>query len=141
MNIADLTRRLENLIRPGAIAAVDHGNARCQVTTGGITTGWLPWFTRRAGATSDWDPPSIGEQCVVLSPSGDPGVGFVLVGIYSDSNPAHSADPAVHRTQWANGDFLQHNADTGAAELSATTLTITCSGPVKILGSRIDLNQ
>jgi phage baseplate assembly protein V len=148
MDTADLTRRLENLIRAGRIAAVDHATARCRVQTGGLTTAWLPWFTRRAGSTNEWDPVSVGEQCLVLSPSGDPAVGFVLVGLYSDANPATSADPAVHRIEWANGDFVEHHADSGLYSLKASghvaieaaSLTITCSGAVSINGSRIDLN-
>jgi phage baseplate assembly protein V len=146
--LAELTRRLDNLIRPGTIAEVDHAKALCRVKTGNITTGWLPWFTRRAGSTNEWSPVSTGEQCVVLSPSGEHTQGFALVGLYSDANPANSADPAVHRTLFANGDFIEHNAQTGAYSIQATghvaidaaSLTITCSGAVSINGSRIDLN-
>ncbi len=140
MNLADLIRRLDNLIRPGTVAEVDHVRARCRVRTGGLLTAWLPWFTRRAGTTSEWDPVSVGEQCVVLSPGGDPAVGFVLVGLYCEANPADSADPAVHRTEWANGDFLQHNAETGHTQLICGSLEIQCTGAVSINGSRIDLN-
>lgn len=132
--IADLRRRIDNMIRLGTIAEVDHAKALCRVKSGAITTGWLPFFTRRAGTTNEWDPVSVGEQCTVLSPSGELAQGTVLVGLYSTANPPCSSDPAVHRTEWSNGDFLEHNAATGA-------LTIQCSGPVKILGSRIDLNE
>jgi phage baseplate assembly protein V len=146
--LAELTRRLDNLIRPGTIAEVDHAKALCRVKTGNITTGWLPWFTRRAGSTNEWAPASIYEQCVVFSPCGEPAQGFVLLGLYSMANPANSADPAVHRTVFANGDFIEHNAQTGAYSIQATghvainaaSLTITCSGAVSINGSRIDLN-
>lgn len=131
--IADLRRRLDNMIRLGTIAQVDHAKALCRVQSGAITTGWLPFFTRRAGTTNEWDPVSQGEQCTVFSPSGELAQGVVLVGLYSSANPPTSNNPAVHRTEWANGDFIEHNADTGA-------LTIQCSGPVKINGSRIDLN-
>ncbi len=148
MNIPELTRRVENLLRLGTVAEVDHPAARCRVKTGGLLTDWLPWFTRRAGSTNDWDPPSVGEQCLVLSPSGDPAVGFVLVGVYSQANPADSDDPAVHRTEWANGDHRQHHADSGEyrlhvsghVQIDAASLTIDCSGPVVINGSTIDLN-
>jgi len=146
---AELARRLENLLRPGTVAEVDHARALCRVRVGGLLTGWLPWFTRRAGSTSEWDPVSIGEQCLVLSPGGDPAAGYVLVGLYSAANPADSADPSVHRTEWANGDHQQHNAETGEhrikasghLQIDAASLTINCSGPVKITGSRIDLNE
>lgn len=152
--IAELFRRLDNLIRHGTIAAVDHGNVatgippRCRVQTGNILTGWLPFYTRRAGSTTEWDPVSIGEQCSVFSPGGELAQGIVLVGIYSDANPATSNNPDLHRVQWANGDFVEHNAATGAYSLKvaghvnieAASLTINCSGPVSINGSRIDLN-
>ncbi|QVM87423.1 phage baseplate assembly protein V [Pseudomonas lalucatii] len=117
--IAELNRRLDNLIRPGTVAAVDLVKARCRVKTGAITTGWLPWFTRRAGSTNEWDPVSVGEQCLVLSPSGEPAQGFALVGLYSDAHPAQSASASLHRLQWANGDFLQHDAATGALTINA----------------------
>lgn len=132
--IADILRRLENLIRIGTIADVDHDRALCRVSSGSLLTTWLPFLVRRAGSTKEWDPVSVGEQCVLLSPSGDIGTGCALVGLYSAANPACSADPAVHRIEWANGDFFEHNAASGA-------LTINCSGPVKIIGSRIDLNE
>lgn len=133
-DIADILRRIENLIRHGSIAEVDPEAARCRVQAGGLLTDWLPFYVRRAGSTSEWDPVSVGEQCTLLCPSGDPALGAVLVGLYSAANPPHSTDPAVHRIDWANGDYLEHNAETGA-------LTINCSGPVKIIGSRIDLNE
>lgn len=131
--IAELRRRLDNMIRLGTIAQVDHANALCRVKSGAILTGWLPFFTRRAGTTNEWAPVSAGEQCAVLSPSGELAQGVVLVGLYSRANPPCSNNPDVHRTQWANGDFIEHNAASGA-------LTIQCSGPVRINGSRIDLN-
>lgn len=120
---------------------VDYVKARCRVETGGLQTDWLPWFTRRAGTTNEWDPVSVGEQCLVLSPSGDPAAGFVLVGLYSDSNPHESNDPKLYRTRWENGDTLTHHAGTGHTELKCTSLTIQCSERVRIFGSRIDLNE
>jgi len=132
-DIAELRRRLDNMIRLGTIAQVDHAKALCRVQSGAILTGWLPFFTRRAGSTNEWAPVSQNEQCAVFSPSGDLAQGVVLVGLYSAANPPCSNSPTVHRTQFANGDYIEHNAATGA-------LTIQCSGPVKINGSRIDLN-
>lgn len=132
-DIAEIRRRLDNMIRLGTIAQVDHAKALCRVQSGAILTGWLPFFTRRAGSTNEWAPVSQNEQCAVFSPSGDLAQGVVLVGLYSAANPPCSHSPTVHRTQFANGDYIEHNAASGA-------LTIQCSGPVKINGSRIDLN-
>lgn len=146
--IADLRRRLDNMIRLGTIAEIDHAKTLCRVKSGAILTGWLPFFTRRAGSTSEWDPVSVDEQCAVFSPSGDLAQGAVLVGLYSDANPPNSNSPDVHRVDWANGDYVEHNAATGAyslkltghVQIDAASLNIQCSGPVKINGSRVDLN-
>lgn len=152
--IADILRRIDNMIRHGIIAQVDHGDPaqnklpKCRVQTGAILTGWLPFYARRAGSTNEWDPVSIGEQCTVFSPGGELAQGVALVGLYSDANPPCSNHPAVHRTEWANGDYVEHNAETGAYSLKASghvnieaaRLTIQCSGAVIINGSRIDLN-
>lgn len=137
MNTADLTRRLENLIRFGTIAEVDPATARCRVQTGGLLTGWLPWLAARAGTDRDWDAPSVGEQCMVLSPSGDPATGVVLLGLYSTANPAPDNDPKRHRRTYRDGAVIEY--DTESHTLRATLpasgkADITVPDGVTILG-------
>lgn len=108
-SIAELNRRLDNLIRPGTIAEVDHANALCRVKTGEITTGWLPWFAQRAGETRSWSPVTVDEQCVIFSPSGEPAQGFVLVGLYSTAKPAPSASPSKHLHQYPDGAVIEYD--------------------------------
>jgi phage baseplate assembly protein V len=116
--LAELTRRLDNLIRPGTIAEVDHGDPAqqkpplCRVQTGNITTGWLKWFVSRAGSTRDWDPVTVGEQCVVFSPSGEPDQGFALVGLYSTANPAPSNSPNKHLRRYPDGAVVEYDHST-----------------------------
>ena len=43
----EVSRRLENLVRRGTIAAIDHQAARVRVSTGPNTTDWLPWLALR----------------------------------------------------------------------------------------------
>jgi phage baseplate assembly protein V len=111
MNTADIIRRLENMIRFGTVAEVDPAQPRCRVKTGGITTAWLPFIAPRAGEDSEWDPPSGGEQCVVLSPSGDPATGVVLVGLYSDTNPAPDNNPKRHRRTYRDGAVIEYDTE------------------------------
>lgn len=137
MNSTDLLRRLENLIRLGTIAVVDPKPPRCRVKTGGLTTGWLPWFAVRAGEDREWDMPSVGEQCVVFSPSGDPAVGVVFVGFYSDAFPALDDSPTRHRRSYRDGAVLDY--DTASHTLSAFLpeggkVKIQAPGGVTILG-------
>ena len=65
-DIASLSHLIENLIRLGTVAEVDHGSlpdkrpARVLVQSGELLTGWLPWTALRAGTTRDWDPRTVG---------------------------------------------------------------------------------
>lgn len=86
-DLATLTRLIENLIRFGTIAAVQLKPPRVQVNTGSLTTGWLPWIALRSGADREWNPPTVDEQVILFSPSGQIGNGVVLAGMFSDLNP------------------------------------------------------
>jgi phage baseplate assembly protein V len=138
MNITDLLRRLENLIRLGTIAAVDHQAARCTVSTGGLSVPNLPWLALRAGDSSDWDPPTVGEQCILLSPSGEPAQGVALVGLYSQQRPAPSNSANVRRRTYPDGAVIDY--DHASHTLSATLpaggkAQLTAPGGVTILGN------
>lgn len=114
MDLAHLSRLIENLIRVGTIAEVDHAQKRCRVVSGGLRTGWLRWFALRAGTTREWDPPTIGEQCIIFSPSGEVGAGIVLLGLYCDAFDAPSNNPAEHVREYPDGACISYNHVTGA---------------------------
>ncbi len=138
MNITDLLRRLENLIRLGTIAAVDHAAARCTVSTGGLSVPNLPWLALRAGSSLDWDPPTVGEQCILFSPSGEPAQGVALVGLYSQQRPAPSNSANLRRRTYPDGAVIDY--DHATHTLSATLpaggkAKLTAPGGVTILGN------
>jgi len=138
MNITDLLRRLENLIRLGTIAAVDHQAARCTVKSGGLSIPNLPWLALRAGDSSDWDPPMVGEQCILIAPSGEPAQGIALVGLYSQQRPAPSNSATVRRRKYPDGAVIDY--DHATHTLSATLpaggkAQLTAPGGVTILGN------
>lgn len=120
--IAEIHRRLANLIRTGLVEEIDHASALCRVRTGDLVTDWLPWFARRAGETATWSPLTVGEQVMILSPSGELSAGYVLTGLYSDSVPAPSEDPAEHITEYPDGCVVHYNHETHTLE--ATGLKI-----------------
>ncbi|WP_415844656.1 phage baseplate assembly protein V [Stutzerimonas zhaodongensis] len=137
MNISDLIRRIDNLIRLGTIAAVDHQAARCTVSSGRLTVPNLPWLALRAGASLDWDPPTVGEQCVLFSPSGEPAQGIALVGLYSQQRPAPANSANVRRRTYPDGAVIDYDHDSHT--LTATLpdggkAQITATGGVTILG-------
>lgn len=133
MNTAQLSRMIENLIRLGQIEEIDLSGKCCRVRTGQLLTNWLPWITQRAGTTRTWSPPTIGEQVMVFSPSGEPGAGIVLTGLFSTANPAPSESEDEHITDYPDGARISYNHVTHA--LSATgiqTALVQASAQVTI---------
>lgn len=115
---AELNRRIENLIRIGTIAEVDHVAHRVRVESGELLTDWLKWRTGRAGTTRSWSPPTIGEQVMILSPSGELGNGIVLPSIFSDAHDAPSDSPTEHVMLFPDGARIAYDHASGA--LTAT---------------------
>lgn len=109
-DLATLARLLENLVRLGTIAAVDEAAARVKVKTGELTTAWLPWLTPRAGADREWNPPTVGEQVILLSPSGQLANGVAICGLFSDLIPANGDRAALHRTTYRDGAVIEYDS-------------------------------
>lgn len=109
-DLATLARLLENLIRFGTIAEVDEAAARVKVTTGTLTTAWLPWIAPRAGADREWNPPTEGEQVILLSPSGQLANGVAITGLFSDLIPANGDRPGLHRRTYRDGAVIEYDS-------------------------------
>ena len=88
-DIAELFRRMNNILRVGKVCEVDYAKAKARVQIGKITTAFLPWLTP---STSAWIPLKNGEQVVVLSPNGDLKMGMILPALYQNAKPAPSDD-------------------------------------------------
>jgi phage baseplate assembly protein V len=129
--IGDLQRRLANLFRVGKVAEVNRTTGRVKVSFQGVTSAWLPWMTSRAGAVKDWNPPSVGEQVVVCSPSGELEAGFIMAGsIYYDGNPAPDARENVRKIELPAG---------GAYEIKVGGMTLTLAGGKLTLNGDIEV--
>ena len=136
-DLAALSRMLENLIRFGVIAAVQMEPPRVKVKTGTLTTAWLPWLALRAGSDKQWDPPTVDEQVILLSPSGQLANGIVVTGVFSDHIPANGERAGLHRRTYADGTVIEY--DSVAHHLNATladggTTHLTSSGGINIVG-------
>lgn len=138
MNISEILRRLENMIRFGSIDTVDLNQAFCTVNLGDIKTAPLNWLNLRAGADSTWDPPTSGERCIVFSPSGELAQGSVLFGIYSEENTAPTNAANIKLRKFSDGTVIQY--DTNSHVLKATLtgggkVEITASGGITLNGN------
>lgn len=80
--IEELERRLANTVRMGRVVEVDAGRGLVRLQVAGLTTDWLPWTTQ-AGEINVFIPPSVGQQMMLISPSGEPGQGWAVPAGFS----------------------------------------------------------
>jgi phage baseplate assembly protein gpV len=149
--VVDLHRRIANMHRPGTVTEVfpERGTfkmAYAQDEDGkDVLSPEIPW-TQRAGGKggqNDWDPPAVGEQMMMHSPSGDiTEASWGSPGGWSNSNPQNhnklgehkynvGADTSVHMT----GDAVTYKTKTFNVEAEQITLngkTITFKGTEEI---------
>ena len=123
---AEQERKSRGLIRLGVISEANYkGSVRYRVQDGDIETDWLyPMMTRAAGDVSEWFY-EVGEQVVFLHESGGDGIGVIMGAIAQDSYETYVEDPKVKRVTFANGNYAEHNRETGS-------LTIQASGDIFI---------
>ncbi|MBR0573353.1 MULTISPECIES: phage baseplate assembly protein V [Pasteurellaceae] len=114
--LSDLSRRLEHIVRLGTIEKVDLKKALVRVKTGDILTDWLPILSLRAGTTRTWSPPTKGEQCIVLSASGEMTTAVVLYGIYASNAPSTNGDE--HLIEFEDGAICKYNQKTHRLEMT-----------------------
>jgi phage baseplate assembly protein gpV len=77
-----LQRRVNNTFREARVEEVYPGEGLARVNAHGAGSKKVPWL-QRAGDIRDWDPPSVGERVLLISPTGEPGKGLILPGGYS----------------------------------------------------------
>ena len=110
--VEELERKLRNVVRPGHVAEVDTERTRVRVAydvdAAGepIVTAWLPWLTARAGTVLTWSAPSLGEQVLLLAPTGDLAQAFVLPAVYRVPLEPPD-DPHLHALLLPAGDVFR----------------------------------
>ena len=112
--VRDLQRRLANMIKRGRIHSVDLSQVPPRVKVEyaqGVTTGWLVWVSGRASSDSrtDWEPPTVDEQVLILSESGELAAGVVVPAIHDSTNAVPSSSPDEHVTKYSDGTLLIYN--------------------------------
>jgi phage baseplate assembly protein V len=143
-NVAEIKRLIENLIRFGTIAEVDHGNPnvepvqppRVRVDIGDMKTGWLRWIETRAGTTRTWCPPTVDEQVIVISPGGDLGAAVVLTGLFRDLHPAPSDNGDHFHAVMPDGAVIDyHHVEHHLKVDIPGDITINATGEIRITAS------
>ena len=98
---AEADRRMENVAALGTVVSINAGAATAVVQLGDLTTPSIPVGQLRAGALSFWWMPSVGEQVLVVSPSGDVAQAVVVCSVFAGNAP--SSDAATPKIDLAGG--------------------------------------
>lgn len=126
--VAELERRLANMIRTGTVEDLDAGAGRVRVRYGDeAVTAPIPWLAEAAGETRDWRPPDPGEQVLLVSPSGEMGLAIALPAVYRDRFPAPASD--ARESVRVHGDDARFSYDAGAHVL---TVALPSGGSLRI---------
>lgn len=141
MKTADLNRRLENLLRLGTIAEVDHAARKVRVQSGDIKTNWLDWPAEIGRNYKRWRPLRLGTQVMIACISGDPAQAQIIGMLYTNDIASPSSDEAIDLIQFDDGSYVKHNASSGLLHIHAKgNLNLTADGNIQINGTRVDIN-
>ena len=137
--ITELHRRLANVILLGKVVEADYTQIipKLKIKIGECQTAWLPMLCQRAGSDVSWWPLEVGEQVVVLSPSGELTQGVVLGAINQIAFPSMGSHADSHKHVYADGAVIEYNRKThhlSAVLPSGATTTLVSDGGVNITG-------
>ena len=129
--VMDLRRRVDRIVRPGAVAEVDLARALVRVryseAPDEAVTDWLPWLTHRAGDDRTWWAPSVGEGVLILAPSGEMAAAAALPALYQAAPRGAPEDEAAkHVVVYGTGAMVEHDA-------TAKTFTITTAAGHEVI--------
>jgi phage baseplate assembly protein V len=111
-DIGEFDRLIASIVQAGVVDSVQYDPPRCRVRNGEWVSALLPWKTFAAGRVRTWCPPSIGEQAIVLAPSGTLAGAFVLAGFYSDTHgSANGSAASLTATDWPDGAHEHYDHD------------------------------
>ena len=136
--LADLTKRLSNIIRIGTIFEINYQTAKARVKIGELETDFLPWANSNSGSNNIWNPPEIDEQVVILSPSGDLSQAIILPSLYK--NNASNSDQNIKSITYQDGSKISFNVSSGTLDLDLKgDVIIKVVGNANIEGDNINI--
>lgn len=121
---AEQSRLLNNLASYGTVLEVDPTQAAMRLQIGDNQTDWTPIPAMAAGNIKIWRCPTVGEQFLLVAPSGDLANAQAVCARYSDHFAAPSLDPDVLYIQLSAQHFISINTATGAITVKASLLTL-----------------
>ena len=104
--LSEQQRRLHNIATIGTVFDVNPDDQTMRLDVGDNQTDWLPIPALAAGQVRVWRCPSVGEQFLLVSPSGELANAIPVLSLYSNQHPSPSNDPNEIRVRFNDSDFL-----------------------------------
>lgn len=128
---AEHQRRLHNIATIGTVIDIDADAALMRLAVGENETDWVNIPSIAAGSISVWRCPSIGEQYLLVSPSGELANAIPVISLYSEHNPSPSTDPNEIRIRYNDTDFC--SIDVANSQLTMHISQITNQAAASIV--------
>lgn len=107
--LSEQQRRLHNIATIGTVFDVNPDDQTMRLDVGDNQTDWLPIPALAAGQVRVWRCPSVGEQFLLVSPSGELANAIPVLSLYSNQHSSPSNDPNEIRVRFNDSDFLSVN--------------------------------
>jgi phage baseplate assembly protein V len=109
--VAEHDRMIAGLIKACFVVAVDLAASppACRVSDGQWVSAWVRWHSVAAGKARHWRAPSMGEQGVLVSPSGELAMGTFVPGLYGDAGPPPDNRDHVEVWRFDDGGSLVYD--------------------------------
>ena len=144
--LSEQQRRLHNIATIGTVFDVNPDDQTMRLHVGENQTDWLPIPALAAGQVRVWRCPSVGEQFLLVSPSGELANAIPVLSLYSNQHPSPSNDPNEIRVRYNDTDFLSVNTQDSQLilkindvifDVNSTTLTgnLAVNGNVQVDGN------
>lgn len=142
MEMPELVRLLENIIRTGTVTEIDEENWRVRVQSGALEMTWLRWNAQRAGDFSIWIPPSVGEQVWMFCMGGNTSNAIIGGSLYSEDNPAPGASRKEIVVTAPDGAKFRYDAETSDLRVTGIkSATLTASVKVTLDTPLVDCTE
>ncbi len=149
--VSELHRRQTNMIRAGRVVEVDPATGTVRIDVGSedepLITPPIRW-PERAGARRSWNPPTVGEDMTVLSPSGEIRTGsYATYGGFTDATeaPSDRGDAAVFAfggvTLTVEGELVRVQAPRVVVEAGAIELGGEGGRAVARIGDEVEVGS
>lgn len=138
--LSEQQRRLHNIATIGTVFDVNPDDQSMRLDVGDNQTDWLPIPALAAGQVRVWRCPSVGEQFLLVSPSGELANAIPVLSLYSNQHPSPSNDPNEIRVRYNDTDFLSVNTQDSQLILKINDVILdvseaTITGNLKVNGS------